>query len=119
MIDIPDRERTWMSETATEALAVPDGEKLVKFFVVVSHITRHYGGPEEGGWWYDWRSIEDVRKVFGCEGVIGALEKLGEEYPRSRYGRGSVLGNAGDYEFAICTDQEEFPEETKRRPTYE
>lgn len=119
MIDIPDSKRTSVSETAVETLSHPEGEKLQRFFVAVSHITRHYGGPEEGGWWYDWRSVEDVRKVYGSEGVISVLEKLGEEYPRSRYGRGSVLGNDGDYEFAVCTTQEELPEDTKRRPTYE
>jgi hypothetical protein len=118
MIEIPDTSRTSVTEYAREALSVPDGEKLAKFYVVVTHVTRHYGGPEEGGWWYDWTSIEDVRKVFGAEGVLKALEKLGEEYPRSRYGRGSVLGDAGDYEFAVCISQEEFPEETKERPTY-
>lgn len=119
MIDIPDTGRTSISETAREALECPDGEKLQKFFVVVTHQDRRYGGPEEGGWYYDWATIEDVRKVFGSEGVVSALERLGEEYPRPRYGRGSVLGTAGDHEFRICTTQEEFPEETTRRPHYE
>jgi len=26
---------------------------MIKFITVYS-ITRHYGGPQEGGWWYDW-----------------------------------------------------------------
>lgn len=119
MITVPDTGRTSISETAQEALGCPEGEKLQRFFVVVTHQDRRYGGPEEGGWWYDWTTIEDVRKVFGSEGVVSALEKLGEEHPRSKYGRGSVLGTAGDYEFLVCTDQKEFPEETTRRPRYE
>jgi hypothetical protein len=30
-------------------------------FVTVYEVTRHYGGPEEGGWWYNWY---DALKTF-------------------------------------------------------
>ena len=29
----------------------PDTPEI--YSVAVSHVTRRYGGPEEGGWWYD------------------------------------------------------------------
>jgi hypothetical protein len=114
----PDPERTCLSETAQELIG-PDGETLQKYYVAVSHMTRHFGGPEEGGWWYDWREVVEVRRVFGIDGLVSALERLKEEYPRARYSRGSVLGNAGDHEFMVCTTQEEIPEDTKQRPRYE
>lgn len=117
-VTIPESGRTTLSETAQDLLGT-DGEKLQVYYVAVSHMDRRFGGPEEGGWWYDWREVVDVRKVFGTEGVIRILEKIGEEYPIPRYSRGSVLGNAGDYEFTVCTTHEEIPEDTKRRPHYE
>lgn len=24
-----------------------------EFYINTYHVTRHYGGPEEGGWWFD------------------------------------------------------------------
>jgi hypothetical protein len=30
------------------------GEKLNGYYVSVYQIENLYGGPEEGGWWYDW-----------------------------------------------------------------
>jgi hypothetical protein len=31
-------------------------------FITAYAVTRHYGGPEEGGWWYNWYSIGDAIK---------------------------------------------------------
>ena len=118
-ITVPNPNRTSITERAQEILDGPAESKLPKLYVAVTHVTRHFGGPEEGGWWYDHTSIEDVRRVFGSEGVIAALEKLDREYPEPRYNRHSVLGAAGDYEFTVCADQDDFPEETTERPRYE
>ena len=30
---------------------------LMAYFVQVVEIDRLYGGPEEGGWWYDWYTV--------------------------------------------------------------
>jgi len=36
-------------------------------FITAYEVTRHYGGPEEGGWWYNWyEPIESIQipKVY-------------------------------------------------------
>jgi hypothetical protein len=118
-IAIPNKERVSLSESAEAVLSVDEGSQLPMFFVTVRHLTRHYGGPEEGGWWYDRISNEEVHKVFGFDALFACLTRLGdEEYPPSKYGRGSVLGNAGDYEFHVGTAYEEIPDEQLERPSY-
>lgn len=115
---VPERNRTSRSESAEAVLDEPEGEKLQKYFVAVSLVSRHYGGPEEGGWWYDHTEVVDVRRVFGTSAVLGVLESFRNEYPVKRHNRNSVLGT-GDYEFLVCTCDEEIPEDTKGKPRYE
>ncbi len=40
--------------TNIKDLVEEHGEKLDGYFVSMYSIERCYGGPEEGGWWYDW-----------------------------------------------------------------
>jgi hypothetical protein len=85
-------------------------------YVNVYSVTRHYGGPEEGGWWYNWsecievfptknKNAETIREELESE---NAYKKFGNIY--------SVLGGR-DIEVRI----EETPKEseTKERPHYE
>ena len=37
---------------------------ISEYFVVVDRISRHYGGPEEGGWWYDSSEPVDHRLIL-------------------------------------------------------
>jgi len=30
-----------------------EGENRKRLYINAYYVTRHYGGPEEGGWWYD------------------------------------------------------------------
>lgn len=89
-------------------------------WIVVTGTSRHYGGPEEGGWWYDWLSIVEVRRVYGWKTALAAVRELREEYPPSRYGRGSAAaGGSMDYAIELHADTRTFPEETTGRPHYE
>lgn len=109
MITIPEPKRTTLSETAQESLAdIDPDDDFEKFYILVVTMDRNYGGPQEGGWWYDTRDIECMTRAFGSERLLEVLEKFGVEYPASRRGRGSVLGGT-DYEFHVCTDISEFP----------
>lgn len=89
------------------------------FYVVVYNVGRHYGGPEEGGWWYDSTSILEVRKVWNWKSALKAMRELKEDYPQPRYNRFSVLGNQGDYFIGMYYDVEQFPKESTGRPRYE
>lgn len=87
-------------------------------YLVVQEISRCYGGPEEGGWWYDVAVNVAVRKCYTWQSALRIMRELKEEYPQPKYSRGSVLGS-GDYEFFICHCEENFPTETTERPHYE
>lgn len=95
-------------------------EGIVKpFYVVATNIERCYGGPEEGGWYYDWTTILEVRKVWDWKTGLKAMRELIEKYPQPRYNRFSVLGREGDYEIHMYYDVDQFPRESTERPRYE
>lgn len=88
-------------------------------FVNAYSVERCYGGPEEGGWWYDAgepiASIP-IRGSDDPESAKGALRAM-FGWPRERsQGRYSVLGGA-DFEIYVEDGPPEaFP---KQRPHYE
>ena len=72
-------------------------------YVTVYAVTRHYGGPEEGGWWYDagrpkeWVILTDPSQAD----IDRAVNRLESAYPRrDGLGRYSVLGGA-DWEVHV------------------
>ena len=117
---LPDAAHTQVMQSAIRGII---GEKkegeLQKFLVAVQSIDRRYGGAEEGGWWYDWRSTDSVHRCYGKESLLSLLNDLKGNNPQPRFNRFSVIGGA-DVEFVVCTEEEEFQElETKSRPRYE
>ena len=76
---------------------------------------RCYGGPEEGGWWFD-----ATRVIFAKRAKKRAAKKLAKRLElevaemQPRYGRGSVLGGE-DVELVVSRRR---VEETRRRPSY-
>lgn len=86
MIILPEPRKTRITAAALEALE-SEGEKLARLYVAVSLIT------DEG------ERVEDVRRVFGSEGVIRILEKLRDEYQEI------------DVFYTVCLTQAEFPED--------
>lgn len=74
-----------MPETATATL-----------YVNVYEVDRHYGGPEEGGWYYDAGDPVESHPV-DTEGAADRLvEHLEQEYPRTD-SSSSVIYRGGDY----------------------
>lgn len=92
------------------------------FYLVVEGISRHYGGPEEGGWWYDWREVLEVRRAFTLSEGLRQMRQLREEYPQPRYNRYSCA-NRGEPEprVVLCYGEEDprWPQESTHRPRYE
>jgi hypothetical protein len=79
---------------------------MPQILVAVVETSRHYGGPEEGGWYYD---VQCVVRVVGCWGwrrALAVAREMREEHPQPRYSRGSVLGGA-DVTIHICASSEE------------
>lgn len=92
---------------------------VLPIYVVVLGISRHYGGPEEGGWWYDWTDVEEVRRVWDWKTARKVIQQLKEDYPDPQYDRGSVLGGT-DIEICLTTDVEEIDTwQSTERPYYE
>lgn len=85
-------------------------------YVTVYSVSRHYGGSEEGGWWYDWNEFVKSQPANSPEEAETIKAKLQKEYPYESKELGSVRGQ-GTYLVMI----EEFPRqfETKERPHYE
>jgi len=83
-------------------IKVADGHHWImphknKMFVSVYSVSRHYGGPEEGGWWYDWYQhvATTPRRVKACRllKVRSRLEKKFAHIQSTRR-RSSVIGGA-------------------------
>lgn len=82
-------------------------------------VSRHYGGPEEGGWWYDAGSPLSSIAVYTDADEVAAkallLKTLGPEYEhqRSRY---SVIG---EDDLEIYTEEKPAAAWPTERPHYE
>lgn len=93
--------------------------RLLPFYVVASGTVRCYGGPEEGGWWYDKRRIIEVRAVFTVTGALHTVRELRLDHPTCPKGRHSVIGGE-DVEIGVFYDETMFPQESSGgRPSYE
>ncbi len=83
-------------------------------WVTAYEVTRHYGGPEEGGWWYDW--YDPINTVPSSE-----PEKVVEDF-KSRYedrvegDRFSVLGGTA---VSVVIEDEPAGMKSTERPHYE
>lgn len=89
-------------------------DKIV--FVSAYEVTRHYGGPEEGGWWYDWYElIQSVPvAVTDIDTMIDHLkEKHGDRAEGDRF---SVLGGVA---VSVLVEDQAGEFQTKGRPYYE
>lgn len=79
-------------------------------------VSRHYGGPEEGGWWYDWRTLESSIRVNNAEQLERAKSLLSEVWCPGAKTRHSVLGGT-DAEVRIEDVSGEFA--STERPYYD
>lgn len=96
--------------------------RVQPFYMVVEGTSRHYGGPEEGGWWYDWHEVLEVRQAFTLAGALKQMRELRDNYPQPRYNRYSCANRGeADTRIVLCygEDDPRWPTETKQRPRYE
>ena len=85
-------------------------------FVNVYEVTRHYGGPEEGGWWYDWRHCVEVYPVRESAAEL-MQEQLEDENSYRKFGDiSSVLGGQ---DVLVLIEDAPKETETTERPYYE
>jgi hypothetical protein len=90
------------------------------FYVGVVGTSRHYGGPEEGGWWYDWTDVLDWEEANGWKAGLEIVRRFREEHPTQKYGRHSVLGNGDDTRIIFSRSSAEIESwQSTERPHYE
>lgn len=70
------------------------------FYIVVYGISRCYGGPHEGGWYWDFKECLDSKRVWSIKQALQTIRIFQDLYPPPKYNRFSVLGGT-DIEFEI------------------
>ena len=85
-------------------------------YATAYEVTRHFGGPEEGGWWYNWHEvIESIPAEEEHAEAVG--DGLADKYSHLNYGDiYSVNGGA-----LVSVIVEDVPGENRdiERPRYE
>jgi hypothetical protein len=71
------------------------------YFINVYEMDRHYGGPEEGGWWYDSGTLVQTRKVRGRQRAVRIATLLRCSIPVPQHPLWSVLYAGGQYSISI------------------
>lgn len=92
------------------------------FYLVVSGTSRHYGGPEEGGWWYNWTEILEVRRAFTFQEGLRQARELRDKYPQPKYDIYSCANDGEpNTEITLCYGEADprWPHESTERPRYE
>ena len=90
----------------------------IGFHVGIYEVTREYGGPEEGGWYFDEGILLDSEIVETLQEALDQQHLYRTEYPNDGRNRFSAAPQGVDYEYEISTNPlpKHFPEE---KPRYE
>lgn len=94
-------------ETADRLAEIRQG-KLPPMYAVAVRTTRHYGGPEEGGWYFDHTDVIDVRRAFTFRSLLATVRALQAEHDTDQRGRHSVLGNQGDVTIYLTRNEHQI-----------
>lgn len=54
----------------------PKPEPIKVVWVNAYRISRHYGGPEEGGWWYDWHTCIASMPISVSDDIEEHVDKI-------------------------------------------
>ena len=86
-------------------------------WVNVYYITRHYGGPEEGGWWYDRHEcVESIECKSEDEAEI-KKQALKKEHQDENFG--NIYSVLGGQVVQVAIEPYQAHTETVGRPQYE
>jgi len=77
--------------------------------VSVYDLTREYGGPEEGGWYYDSYEFIESTPVERPEDLKAAVDKMAAQFSRASF----------DGKIVIMAERTPGEQATKARPHYE
>ena len=83
-------------------------------YVNVYSVTRHYGGPEEGGWWYNAGEPVESRIVPNREAAETLREEMEEKHGK---GHGNIYSVLGGVKIEVLIE-DEFASAYPREPMY-
>lgn len=106
--------REWQDEEG-EGHSAPDPRPFV--YVCAGSVTRHYGGPEEGGWWYNTTDPVAAVPVRTLAEARAAYANLREVYAEEGYG--DIFSVGGGEAFDIFTSRDYPKTDPETRPHYE
>jgi hypothetical protein len=87
-------------------------------FVNIYTITRHYGGPEEGGWWYNWSECREVIPVQNKYSDVMA-EEAEKRYTTNGHKFGNIYSVLGGQDVDVRIEANPKESESESRPYYE
>jgi len=91
-------------------------------WVTAYDITREWGGPEEGGWWWDnWQPVDTVPTFWPVtrqsNRVQSLITRLREKHADKEWG--DISSMAGGVKLAVWPEWARHMSRTKYRPHYE
>ena len=87
-------------------------------YLSVYGVTRHYGGPEEGGWWYNWYRLKET---LPFEENDKTEEQL-RAHLKAKYAdeeEGDIYSVLGGQEVHILVEDDPGESSSKEVPHYE
>jgi hypothetical protein len=94
-------------------------------YITAYAVTRHYGGPEEGGWWYNWyKSIESIHIPKKYQGTSKralnavALREKALQLKLDYINEGDIYRVTGGVLLITCVESVKNENETTERPYY-
>lgn len=86
-------------------------------FIGVYAIQRWYGGPEEGGWWYN--TAEHIKSIYIENETEERVEAIFQELREEFLDDGDIYSVLGGSAFEFIKEEHQGEYETLERPTYE
>lgn len=83
-------------------------------FVTAYEVTRHYGGPEEGGWWYNWYTVIDT--IGPTNEPAAMVEWFQNRY--SDHATGDIYSVLGGVTVSVIIEDEPAENKSTERPHY-
>ena len=85
-------------------------------YVSAYAVTRNYGGPEEGGWWYDWYEHLETRPIPHPAVTEVIRTSLREKHADEEYG--DIYSVRGGVLVRVMLEDEPHEFESTERPYY-
>ena len=90
--------------------------ELIARSVSVYSVSQHYGGPEEGGWWHDWKTLECS---VPTDGTVADVEKVRAFLADRFISCGDIHTTRGGVLYRIVEEVVAGENTSRRRPHYE